>query len=193
MTAEFRDKSDRFVYTKLGQKIGPNEIMDYLGKKIPVCYLTDATVDVILGPLDLNVENLLPSNMSYVSKRFFTGDPLTMIVNFTTVRQNISENLSIDLVFLAPHFATKKITAHAKELINKYKEIITKAEFNSELAYVVWDQFMFEGLKGMFEVKVSQTDSEGTTTIFGIEAQLAWHYLTQKTAVRMKAIAGLQL
>ena len=64
----FRKESERYIFGKAGEKISFESVMSYLGKTIPVCLYSNRNTDIVKVPLDFNSQNILPSNMDYVSK-----------------------------------------------------------------------------------------------------------------------------
>jgi hypothetical protein len=187
MTVELREKSDRYVYTRLGEKINTESVHSYLGKKIPMCYITDAGSDVIAVPADLNKDNFLPSNMVYLSQRFLQGDPLTAVQNFTTIRKTMGSGELVEVVLLCPQFVLKKAQVHAKELLDKYEDL-KGLEHSADTVYALFDKLMYDGLKGLYELKITKDD-----VTYSVDQSLAMSYLSFRTKQRMSAVAGLQL
>lgn len=177
-----REKADQFVYLKLGEKPTVDNVHKFLGKSIPVCALTGATVDVVGFPVDLNVENILPSNMAYVSKSYTKGDPLSFAMNFSTVKVG-----DVEVTLMAPAFWMKKMVALTEELLIKLDESkeLKFQDLNDDV-YATWDYLMFHHLKGMNKVTIFH----GNKTC-SIEAPLASVYFAQKIKSRMEAMAPL--
>ena len=182
-----RTKTDRFVYTKAGEKISGPAVMQYLGKSIPSCYVSGDAVGVIPSPIpfDMNTDNMLPSNMAYMAERYLKGDPLTMALIFSEITHNVW-SYTITLSFLSPGYAAKKVIAQGTELLKNLK-LDEKEEFDYDLAYGVWDKLMFDGLKGMNILKI--TNETGVT--LSIDAPLANQYFLTKTAIRAQGFAPL--
>lgn len=215
-----RTKTDRFVYTKAGEKISGPAVMQYLGKSIPSCYVSGDAVGVIPSPIpfDMNTDNMLPSNMAYMAERYLKGDPLTMALVFSEINHDIlmvktektekvdekdlvydkvvdAWSYKINLSFLSPGYATRKVVTHGAELLKGLK-LDEKDVFDFDLVYGIWDKLMFEGLKGMNILKV--TNKDGVT--LSVDAPLANQYFLTKTAIRAqgfgpvnKAPSGLNL
>lgn len=189
---QLRKKADRFNYTKAGEKISGPAVMQFLGKIIPTCYVSGDAAGVLQTPVpfDMNTDNVLPSNMAYLSERYLKGDPLTMALVFSEITHNIGD-LAITLSFLSPGYAVKKVTTHGKELLKKLDDQNKQFPFTEEtsnpldfdMVYAIWDALMFEGLKGMNILKV--TDSHGLT--LSVDAPLANQYFLTKTAIRAQA------
>lgn len=179
---QLRKKAERFVFTKAGEKISGPAVMQYLGKAIPSCYVSGEAVNVTPAPIpfDMNTDNMLPSNMAYMGERFFKGDPLTMALVFSEIQ--VKNFYTITLSFLSPGYATKKVLTHGRELLEKLTKL-EEEEFDYELAYGIWDKLMFEGLKGMNILRI--TNDAGVT--LSIDAPLANQYFLTKTAIRAQA------
>jgi hypothetical protein len=192
MTVQLRDKSDRFVYTKLGEKISDKTVMAYLGKTIPVCFVSDASLDVMTFPADKNTGNILPSNFLYLQKRFIGEkfDQETM-ANIQTCYGYVSHTLAsgekVDVTLTVPTFAMKRATAKVLDLLSKFDDFGSE-EFDPDLVLAVWDKLMYDGAKGLFEVKISK---DGVT--FGIDVAQACEKFISRTLQRNKSVAGLQI
>ncbi len=182
-----RTKSDRFVYTKAGEKISGPAVMQYMGKTIPSCYVSGDAVGVLPTPIpfDMNTDNVLPSNMVYLAERYLKGDPLTMALVFSGVETLVGTRFKIELSFLSPGYAQKKVNTHAMEILRKLD--LSKEVLDYDLVYGIWDKLMFEGLKGLNILKVS----EKTDTYLSIDAPLANQYFLTKTAIRAQGFAPL--
>lgn len=176
-----REKSDQFVYTKLGEKLGLEAVHQFMGKTIPVCVLTGNTIDVVGVPVDLNTENLLPSNMAYISKTYMTGDPLSFAMHFETIKAD-----KLEVTLFGPHFYMRKMSEMAKDLLTKLESEMDVGGNTSDLLYSAWDALMYNGLKGIHKLRVS----DGNTDAY-IEAPLAQTYLMQKLKNRMNNVATL--
>ncbi len=181
-----RTKTDRFVYTKAGEKISGPAVMQYLGKSIPSCYVSGDAVGVIPSPIpfDMNTDNMLPSNMAYMAERYLKGDPLTMALIYSEIT-HITGLYTIELSFLSPGYAAKKVLTQGADLLKKLE--IKNEEFDFDLVYGVWDKLMFDGLKGMNILRIK--NEQGVT--LSLDAPLANQYFLTKTAIRAQGFAPL--
>lgn len=169
----FRDITDRFVFTKAGNNITADTVLDYLGKAIPLCPYSGDTINVAKAPVDFNAQNILPSNMSWVSKTLFKKDGNMIMASVD------HEDYTITLY--APDFIIEKNIALIKSFVFNDADQKIINEKPIEAVYAMWDALMFNNVKGLFEVKLLVN---GVT--YTAEAQLALGKLASKQKEREK-------
>lgn len=174
----FRKKADRFVFTKAGEKITADTVLAYLGKSIPVCPYSGDTINVVKFPVDFNAQNILPSNMDYVSKTLLQkkdGDLIMITV----------ECDPFTVTLYGPTFVLDKHVNLLKEVIDitdHEKEIIKTNPV--EAIYAMWDALMYKSIKGLFEIKLKSGD-----LVYIAEAQLAIGKLVSKMKEREELVS----
>lgn len=183
--AALRNEKERFIFTKLNEKISGDTVMKYLGKTIPQCFVSGAThAGVKMIPVDLNVENILPSNMAYLDEKYLKTNR-NVEFSFINISKEIDDK-KVTVTFLAPAYTHKKIIDQAKLKLDALVNQIEKEELNGELVYGIWDYLMFNHVKGIFEVKV---EKDGLA--FSVEAQFAVTKLMMVSQSRLSNISGI--
>jgi len=169
----FREKSERFVFTKPGENITADTVLAYLGKSIPVCPYSGDTINVVKFPVDFNAQNVLPSNMDHVSKTLLQKRDGEMIMA-TVEHQLFTITLYVPTFVLA-----KNLELIDKVIIINDKDRKIIDENPVEAVYAMWDALMFNSVKGLFEIKLLNKNVTYTA-----EAQLALGKLASKMKER---------
>lgn len=177
----FRKKSERFVFTKVGEKISADTVLPYLGKSIPVCQYGGGTIDVVKMPLDFNTQNILPSNMDYVSKSVVKKKDNDMIMA-SIEKQPFTINLYGPTYVIEKHI---KLLDEVISLTDHELEIIKTNPI--EAIYAMWDALMYKSVKGLFEIKMVSNN-----VTYTIESQLVIGKMLAKVEER-KEIASPKL
>lgn len=160
----FREKSDRFVFTKVGDKYDFKSVLSYLGKSIPLCPYTNDSMNVVEFPLDFNKQNTLPSNMVHISKSLLQQRDGDMVM------ASVSHG-KFKITLYVPTFALSKEIDNIKKLytetFNESDEVLINTR-PVEALYAMWDALMFNSVKGLFEVKLNSCGVE-----YSAESQFA--------------------
>lgn len=142
---KFRNENDRYIFNKANEKISPEVYLKYLGKAIPLCEYTGTSLEVIYIPVDMDVNNLNPTNVEYVSKTKLVSETKMALVE---IKLGV---YSFELY--GYDFIIKKSLEKLEALYNIGFDTIADP---IEETYALWDFLAMENVKGLLSISINR-------------------------------------
>lgn len=168
---KFREENERFIFNKINEKISPEVYLKYLGKAIPLCEYTGTSLEVIYIPVDMDVNNLNPTNVEYVSKTKLITD-----VKMALVEIKLGSYL---FEFYGYDFIIKKSLEKLEALYNNGFDTITDP---IEETYALWDFLAMENIKGLLSISISKDEKLS----YRLESPMFIQRIFKKASSRVK-------